>query len=230
MTNAAQAKPRDTNDYFLSIPHHLLQARGFVSRTTGEVLDLSLTELVIFQWMKGCYDSYKKIGNPYHESQRSIANACRVSREVVIRVMKLFEQHGYLDKEKKWDGCNWILPHSLEAVSKEIQEQPEKVSNKPVEAFSSESDTSIAPASKSACNELIEGNSKDIASDDVQDKPISAVDRAFKLNIHRPAASTAPAAHLQEDIPIEHYGDYYERDYGYCGPEIGNADPFWIGS
>lgn len=124
MTNAVQAKTQTTNEYFLLIPHRLLKARGFVCRKTGGKFDLSLIQLAIFQYMKDFYESCKKMGKPYHESQRSIGNACRVSRDIVIKAMKLFEHHGYLIKEPKWEGCKWVLPYALEVVSEEVQEKP----------------------------------------------------------------------------------------------------------
>ena len=216
MTNAVKAKPQTTNEYFLAIPHRLLKATGFVSRKTGEKFDLSLTQLAIFQYMKGCYDSYKNIGNPYHESQENIGKACRVSRDTVKKAMSHFEQHGYLIKSRNWAGGIWELPYSLEVVSEEVQEHAERASNVPVEAISSESDTSIAPAQENASKELIEGNSKDIPSVDIEEKPTPAVDQAFKLIINRSAASTAAAAHLQECIP----------EYDYLGMEINESCPF----
>lgn len=215
MTNAVQAKPQTTNEYFLLIPHCLLKARGFACRKTGKKFDLNLTQLVIFQYMKDFYESCKMIGNPYHESQENIANACRVSKDTVKKAMNHFEQHGYLIKKRNWSGGIWELPYSLEVVSEEVQEHAEKAPNKPVQAFSNESDTDVAPTPENSSKELIERNSKDIPSVDAQEKPTQGVVKEFRLNINRSIAATAPAM-----TPS------HQREYDYLGMEIGDTFPF----
>lgn len=237
MTNAVQAKPQTTKENFLLIPHRLLKAPGFVCRKTGKKFDLNLTQLVIFQYMKDFYESCKMIGNPYHESQRSIAKACRVSRDIVIKAMKLFEQHGYLIKEPKREGCKWVLPYALEVVSKDVQEHAENTPTSSVQAFSSESNAKVAPIPKNASKEFIERDSKDIPSVGVEEKPTpavvkSAITKPIKLVFNKkqeesspqhPAPAPAPAvmpSHLQEDIPDGYYDEHCRREYDYLGMEI----------
>ncbi|WP_417707198.1 hypothetical protein [Pseudomonas sp.] len=237
MTNAVKAKPQTTDENFLLIPHRLLKAPGFVCRKKGTKFDLNLTQLVIFQYMKDFYESCKMKGNTYHESQRSIAKACRVSRDIVIKAMKLLEEHGYLIKEPKWEGCNWVLPYALEVVSEEVQEHAEKALNKPVQADSSESDADVAPTPENSSKELIERNSKDISSVDIEEKPTvvkSAITKPIKLVFNKKQEESSPQhpapavmpSHLQEDIPVECYGDYYQREYDYLGMEINESCPF----
>ncbi|MGP0171658.1 hypothetical protein ACSVIJ_07220 [Pseudomonas sp. NCHU5208] len=233
MTNAVKAKPQTTDENFLAIPHRLLKAPGFVCRKKGTKFDLNLTQLVIFQYMKDFYESCKRVGNPYHESQRSIAKACRVSRDIVIKAMKLFEQHGYLIKEPKREGCKWVLPYALEVVSEDVQEHAENTPTSPVQAFSSESNADGAPTPKNASNELIEGNSKDILSIDIEEKPTpavvnSAITKPNKLVFNKKQEESSPQhpaptvmpSHLQEDIPDGYYDEHCRREYDYLGMEI----------
>lgn len=108
----AQRRPSEP---FLKIPHSLLMAKAFVSRATGEAVELSLTNRILWAWMKCCHDSYTGKGRTYHAAQKSIAAACGVSVDSVKRAMVLFEKHGYLIKKTTVGvGSVWSLPHELD--------------------------------------------------------------------------------------------------------------------
>lgn len=204
----------ETQARFLRLPHHLLQAPGFISRTTGEVLDFKLTDLVIFQWMKCCYDSYVAKGNTYHESQKSIAKACRVSVRTVGRAMDLFEQHGYLVKDRKWEGCVWQLPYSLEiAQAGEVAAkvplvvaQTKPAANEDVSSAERYPKAQMAPVEEDECifGPVI-GSYGGKQSVDTASSGAGAVLGRF--------VQTQPA-HLSVKIPVEFYADFDDRDYG----------------
>lgn len=111
-------QPRITPECFLKIPHSLLMAKAFVSRITGEAVELSLTNRVLWAWMKCCHDSYTGKGGTYHAAQKSIAAACGISVDSVKRAMALFEEHGYLIKKTTVGvGSVWSLPYELDITS-----------------------------------------------------------------------------------------------------------------
>lgn len=244
MTTAALATCKQTAP-FLMIPHHLLQAPGFISRTTNEVLDLNLTQLVIFQWMKGSYDSYTGKGGRYHESQASIAKACRTSRATVIRAMELFEQHGYLSKNRKWEGCVWQLPHSLEVAQEApepvVKEAPTPAANdapeiaqvsKPSQpAANDDDDVDIFGPVAGSYGGPVEDDRMQVDDQGAGDEAYAAIDYrvydSVDVDVSTTSTGTAPGNAFTRFLAAQpktsstHYADYNDREYGYASDEDG---------
>lgn len=126
-TKAVQQHPAPS-ETFLKVPHRTLRAAKYVSRTTGEAVPLSLTNKVLWLWMKGSHDSYKGKGGTYYESQESIARACGVSEDTVKRAMALFEKHGYLFKTRTRLGNVCDLPYTLELIDGKVTAAPKAAS------------------------------------------------------------------------------------------------------
>lgn len=244
-THALQHTPQDP---FLKIPHSILQAPGFISRTTGEVLDFSLTQLVIFQWMKCCYNSYTGKGGTYHESQANIAKACRASVDTVKRTMTLLEKHGYLRKDRKWDGCVWQLPHSLEVAHKTppvvAQEAPTTPSVIAVDTSQAVNDELDEPDFRPVLGVYGGTDQRNVGTEksedpddpfmdqwaDYEDREYAAVDVDVSTGTSHGAGAVldrflAHGRSIPREVSSTFYEDYDDRVYGYASAEDGDG-PF----
>lgn len=217
MATHALQQPRITPEAqarFLKIPHDILCATEFVSRKTGEAVSLNPTNKILWCWMKCSYDSYSGKGNTYYESQSSIAEATGTSVRTVIRAMELFEQHGYLIKVRKWDGCVWQLPYSLEiAQAGEVAAkvplvvaQTKPAANEDVSSAERYPKAQMAPVEEDECifGPVIGSYGGKQSVDTASSGAGAVLDRFVQ----------AQPAHLAVEIPVEFYADFGGCDYG----------------
>jgi hypothetical protein len=94
-------------DAFVKIPTSLLQARNFISRTTGEIIPINAQDKILWAWTKKRHDYFtKELGNPWFDNQADIAYACGCDLSTVKRFIGKMTKHGYLAIEKrKIHGC-----------------------------------------------------------------------------------------------------------------------------
>ena len=91
-----QPSAQPEQEFFCKLPHKLMRASHWVSRTTGELISLTASDKLLWVWMKDRHDYFTSSGGTWHDNQESIARACGVSVPTVKRWVSLLKAHGYM--------------------------------------------------------------------------------------------------------------------------------------
>ncbi|RIA31317.1 hypothetical protein DFO61_2033 [Ectopseudomonas oleovorans] len=152
-------------DSYLYAYKNILSAVGFVNLNTGETIKLSAEQKIIWLYILSQYKFFKDEDRLYFENQADIALACGVAEKTVSRFINTLSDA--VDENGKKVGSGYLQisqtrrfggrkSNSYVLLSDLVLVQPEKVSNKPVQAISSESDAMVAPTHETPSKELIE--------------------------------------------------------------------------
>jgi len=165
MATEVFAQTKKEIDSYLYAYKNILSAVGFVNLYTGETIKLSAEQKIIWLYILSQYKFFKDEEKLYFENQADIALACGVSEKTVSRFINTLSDA--VDENGKKVGSGYLQinqtrifggrkSNSYTLLRDLVLVQPEKASNKPVEAFSSESNADVAPILESPSKELIE--------------------------------------------------------------------------
>lgn len=154
MATKAFAQSNEEIDNYLFAYKNILSAVGFVSLNTGETIELSAKQKIIWLYILDRYKFFKDNDQLYFENQAGIALACDVSEKTVQRFIRDLETGGYIQINQTRIGGH--KSNSYVLLSDLVLAQADKAANKAAQAFSSESDADVAPTSKNASNDSIE--------------------------------------------------------------------------
>lgn len=152
-------------DSYLRAYKNILSAVGFVNLYTGETIKLSAEQKIIWLYMLSQYKFFKDKDQLYFENQADIALACGVSEKTVSRFINTLSDA--VDENGKRVGSGYLQisqtrifgghkSNSYTLLRDLVLIEPIKPANKPVQAFSSESDADVAPTQENSSKELIE--------------------------------------------------------------------------
>lgn len=85
-------------DLFYKAPKDLLSCRGFVSKVTGEVVELSLVAKVVLIYM---IDRTAFFNGNHFETQVTIGKAVGLEFKAAARALKLLVTHGVIEASKE---------------------------------------------------------------------------------------------------------------------------------
>lgn len=156
-------------DTYLPAYKNIMSAIGFVNLNTGETIKLSAEQKIIWLYILDRYKFFKEKGQLYFDNQVDIALACGVSERTVLRFINSLSNS--VDREGKHVGSGYLQinqtrigghkSNSYVLLSDLVLVQPEKASNKPIQARTEKSNTNIPPTSQNAAEELTEPYSDD---------------------------------------------------------------------
>lgn len=89
------------NERFLKLPYILLQTTGFVSPVSRQEVKLTLTDKVLYSYIKNRFDFFTKDGKLYFDTQQSIAEACSLDIKTVGNSIRKFTKEGLTDVQKR---------------------------------------------------------------------------------------------------------------------------------
>lgn len=96
---------------FYKAPKQLFRSCGFVSKTTGDVVEISLIAKVVFMYMMDRTAFFTDEQKAEHfETQATIGEACGLERKAVARALKLFVDNGAIIAKKQRNLA--LSPHS----------------------------------------------------------------------------------------------------------------------
>ncbi|WP_153015318.1 DUF6945 domain-containing protein [Pseudomonas sp. HUK17] len=88
-------------EQFLKLPYDLLAANSFVSSATGEIVEITMQQKVIYCWMKQRCEFFTREKKEYYDTLDSVANELSIDRKTVMRAITFFTKHGVLFAEKR---------------------------------------------------------------------------------------------------------------------------------
>lgn len=142
---------QSNTEQFLKLPYDLLAANSFVSSSTGEIVEISLQQKIIYCWMKQRCEFFTREKKEYYDALDSVADELTINRKTVMAAVALFIKHNVLFAEKrKAPGARekWFFKHfnNLELVQSDKPSQ--KASTSPVVKRSEQVDSQVAPTPK----------------------------------------------------------------------------------
>jgi hypothetical protein len=105
-------------DLFYKLPKILFQHSTILNTSTGEHIELKMSDVMLYTYMLDQFTSYKKSGNKFFESILAIANKCsHLSESTVKRSLNQLKSAGLIEiGEKKGRGrwaSNLYTVHSI---------------------------------------------------------------------------------------------------------------------
>lgn len=91
---------QSNTEQFLKLPYELLAATSFIS-STGEIVEITLQQKVIYCWMKQRCDFFTRENKEYFDTLESVAAGLSIDRKTVMRAIDFFTKHGVLIAEKR---------------------------------------------------------------------------------------------------------------------------------
>lgn len=91
---------QSNTEQFLKLPYDLLAATSFVT-STGEIVEITLQQKVIYCWMKQRCEFFTREKKEYFDNLDSVANELSINRKTVMDAIKLFIKHNVLFAEKR---------------------------------------------------------------------------------------------------------------------------------
>lgn len=156
-------------DTYLPAYKNIMSAIGFVNLNTGETIKLSAEQKIVWLYILDRYKFFKEKGQLYFDNQADIALACGVSERTVLRFINALSNS--VDKEGKYVGSGYLQinqtricghkSNSYTIISDLVLVQPEKASNKPIQARTEQTNGIAAPAVQNAVERLTEPSSDD---------------------------------------------------------------------
>lgn len=92
---------QSNTEQFLKLPYDLLAATSFVSSATGEIVEITLQQKIIYCWMKQRCEFFTREQKEYYDTLDSVANELSIDRKTVMRAITFFTTHGVLFAEKR---------------------------------------------------------------------------------------------------------------------------------
>ena len=92
---------QSNTEQFLKLPYDLLAATSFVSSATGEIVEITMQQKVIYCWMKQRCEFFTRENKEYFDTLDSVANELSIDRKTVMRAITFFTKHGVLFAEKR---------------------------------------------------------------------------------------------------------------------------------
>lgn len=108
-------------DAFIKFPKALMAATHWVSLTTGEEIQFTPSNKILWLHIKDRFDFFTSLGNEWFDNQEAIAAATSSNISTVKRFLADLAKHGYLkaSKKKVW-GCafsnNYIIAQDLVGI------------------------------------------------------------------------------------------------------------------
>lgn len=108
-------------DPFIKFPKSLLAATHWISLTTGEEIQFTPSNKLLWIHIKDRFDFFSKLGNEWFDNQEAIASATGSNISTVKRFLADLTKHGYLkvSKKKMW-GCafsnNYTITQELVGI------------------------------------------------------------------------------------------------------------------
>lgn len=91
---------QSNTEQFLKLPYDLLATTSFVS-STGEIVEITLQQKVIYCWMKQRCEFFTRENKEYFDTLESVAAGLSIDRKTVMRAIDFFTKHGVLIAEKR---------------------------------------------------------------------------------------------------------------------------------
>ncbi|TXI33844.1 MAG: helix-turn-helix domain-containing protein [Aquipseudomonas alcaligenes] len=156
-------------DTYLPAYKNIMSAIGFVNLNTGETIKLSAEQKIVWLYILDRYKFFKEKGQLYFDNQSDIALACGVSERTVLRFINALSNS--VDEEGKHVGSGYLQinqtrigghkSNSYTILSDLVLVQPEKTSNKPIQARTEQTNGIAAPAVQNAIEGLTGPSSDD---------------------------------------------------------------------
>lgn len=104
---------------FYKAPKNLMSATGFVSKSTGEPVDLTAVDKLVLIYMYAKTTYFNSSGGSHYETQVTIGNAIGLEWKAVARSLKKMYAGGVIEAEKPRTNGNksWVY----KSVNLEIQ-------------------------------------------------------------------------------------------------------------
>lgn len=95
---------------FYKAPKNLMSATGFVSKSTGEPVDLTAVDKLVLIYMYARTTYFNNSGGGHYETQVTIGNAIGLEWKAVARSLKKMYDGGVLDADKPRSNGNksWV--------------------------------------------------------------------------------------------------------------------------
>ncbi|WP_273806975.1 MULTISPECIES: DUF6945 domain-containing protein [unclassified Pseudomonas] len=141
---------QSNTEQFLKLPYDLLAATSFVS-STGEIVEITLQQKIIYCWMKQRCEFFTREKKEYFDNLDSVANELTINRKTVMDAIKLFTKHNILFAEKrKAAGARekWFFKRFNNLVLASGSKPAQKASVSLQVERSHSTDTNVAPAVK----------------------------------------------------------------------------------
>lgn len=121
----------DVQGRFLKVGYSFLRGTHIVDRNTGEFISVSMTDKILYLFMKQRWEYFLSIGNRYYDSQESLAKYLGVSRPTIRRSLDKLSSAGYIlshkEKVKGWESIVYDRIFDLELyIRKEEKASPHR--------------------------------------------------------------------------------------------------------
>ncbi|WP_323149388.1 DUF6945 domain-containing protein [Pseudomonas oryzihabitans] len=139
---------KSNTEQFLKLPYDLLAATSFVSSTTGEIVEITMQQKVIYCFMKQRCEFFTREQKEYYDTLDSVANELSIDRKTVMRAITFFTTHGVLFAEKRKSTATrqkWFFKRFNNLVLVQADKATQKASVSPVVQRSEETDTNTQP-------------------------------------------------------------------------------------
>jgi hypothetical protein len=106
---------------FIKFPKALMAAMHYISLTTGEEVQFTPSNKILWLHIKDRFDFFTSLGNEWFDNQEAIATATGSNISTVKRFLADLTKHGYLktSKKKVW-GCafsnNYTIAQDLVGI------------------------------------------------------------------------------------------------------------------
>lgn len=110
-------------DAFVKFPKALMAATHWISLTTGEEIQFTPSNKILWLHIKDRFDFFTSLGNEWFDNQEAIAAATGSNISTVKRFLADLTNHGYLktSKKKVW-GCaysnNYTIAQDLIGIAR----------------------------------------------------------------------------------------------------------------
>lgn len=134
---------QSNTEQFLKLPYELLAATSFIS-STGEIVEITLQQKVIYCWMKQRCEFFTRENKEYFDTLESVAAGLSIDRKTVMRAIDFFTKHGVLIAEKRkaiGTRQKWFFKRFNNLVLMQKENIASKASNSPQVERSEESNT-----------------------------------------------------------------------------------------
>ncbi|WP_158896634.1 MULTISPECIES: hypothetical protein [unclassified Pseudomonas] len=139
---------QSNTEQFLKLPYDLLAATSFVSSATGEIVEITMQQKVIYCWMKQRCEFFTREQKEYYDTLDSVANELSIDRKTVMRAITFFTKHNVLFAEKRKATATrqkWFFKRFNNLMLVQADKTAQKPSVSPVAQRSEESNTSAQP-------------------------------------------------------------------------------------
>lgn len=139
---------QSNTEQFLKLPYDLLATTSFVS-STGEIVEITLQQKVIYCWMKQRCEFFTRENKEYFDTLESVAAGLSIDRKTVMRAIDFFTKHGVLIAEKRkaiGTRQKWFFKRFNNLVLVQKENIASKASNSPQVERSEESNTNAKTA------------------------------------------------------------------------------------